>query len=117
MLITIDVTSPVPVFEQLREQIAAQIMLGALPVGERLPPIRQLASDLALSPGTVARSYAALEAAGMIVTMRGQGTRVAPRDRVVDADLHSAADAYLKAGRKSGLGLNELIALLRARHR
>ncbi|MFJ3958107.1 GntR family transcriptional regulator [Arthrobacter sp. NPDC090010] len=116
MLITVDVTSPVPVFEQLREQIAAQIMLGALPVGERLPPIRQLASDLALSPGTVARSYAALEAEGLIVTMRGQGTRVAAQAGPVDTGINAAAEAYLEAGRHAGLNLKELIALLRARH-
>lgn len=116
MLITIDVTSPVPVFEQLREQIAAQILLGSLPSGERLPPIRQLASDLELSPGTVARAYAALEASGMIVTMRGQGTRVAQRVNPVATEVNAAAEAYLDAGQRAGLSLKELIALLRARH-
>nr|WP_307071689.1 GntR family transcriptional regulator [Streptomyces sp. B3I8] len=42
-----------------------------------MPPGRQLAADLGLAPGTVARAYRELEAASLITSRRGAGTRVA----------------------------------------
>ena len=47
--------------------------------GARLPPVRQLAGDLGLAAGTVARAYSTLEAAGLVETRRGGGTVVAHR--------------------------------------
>lgn len=73
----VDTTSPVPPYEQIRAQLATLIGTGRLATGERLPTVRQLAADLGLSPGTVARAYRELEAAELIRTRRGAGTRVA----------------------------------------
>ncbi|ETJ06228.1 MAG: putative transcriptional regulator, partial [Actinomyces urogenitalis DORA_12] len=54
MNLTITITdSPTPPFEQVRSQIASLIVDGALEEGQRLPPVRQLAGDLRLAPGTV----------------------------------------------------------------
>ena len=58
MIVEVDVASAVPPYEQLRSQIVDLVAVGSLPVGARLPPIRQLAGDLGLAPGTVARAYA-----------------------------------------------------------
>jgi DNA-binding transcriptional regulator YhcF (GntR family) len=76
--VRVDTASPVPPYEQIRAQLSALISSGRLPEGERLPPIRQLASDLGLASGTVARAYRELEGAALIRTRRGAGTRVAP---------------------------------------
>lgn len=78
MNIRVDTTSPVPPYEQIRAQLAALITTGRLPENERLPTVRQLAADLGLAIGTVARAYRELEAASLIHTRRGAGTRVAP---------------------------------------
>ena len=75
--IRLDAASAVPPFEQVRQQIADLVSHGHLPVGHRLPPVRQLAADLGLANGTVARAYQELEAAGLVVARRGGGTRVA----------------------------------------
>ncbi|MFE1315136.1 GntR family transcriptional regulator [Streptomyces sp. NPDC058755] len=75
--IRVDTTSPVPPYEQIRAQLAALIVTGRLTEDERLPTVRQLAADLGLAPGTVARAYRELEAAELIRTRRGAGTRVA----------------------------------------
>ncbi|GAA1265617.1 MULTISPECIES: GntR family transcriptional regulator [Streptomyces] len=74
----VDTASPVPPYEQIRAQLAALITTGRMPEGERLPTVRQLAADLGLAAGTVARAYRELEAASLIRTRRGAGTRVAP---------------------------------------
>jgi GntR family transcriptional regulator len=76
--VRVDTTSPVPPYEQIRAQLAVLISSGRLTEGERLPTVRQLAADLGLAAGTVARAYRELEAASLIRTRRGAGTRVAP---------------------------------------
>lgn len=76
-LLTVDPGSPIPPFEQLRAQLLDQMQSGALPAGSRLPTVRQLASDLGIAPGTVARAYKELEAAGAIETRGRNGTVVA----------------------------------------
>ena len=60
--ITVDITSGVPPYEQIRTQIASLIATGALPAGTRLPTVRDLATDLGVAVGTVARAYRELEA-------------------------------------------------------
>lgn len=75
--VRVDTTSQVPPYEQIRAQLAALIRTGRLAEGERLPTVRQLAADLGLAPGTVARAYRELEATELIRTRRGAGTRVA----------------------------------------
>ena len=69
---------PVPPFEQIRSRVAELIVSGSLTGGQRLPAVRQLAGDLHVAPGTVARAYKELETAGLLIARRGAGTRVAP---------------------------------------
>jgi len=79
MRVTVDTTSPVPAYEQIRAQVTALADNGVLPAGTRLPPIRQLAADLGLAPGTVAKAYALLEQAGVASTHRRRGTLITDR--------------------------------------
>ncbi|MET8228199.1 GntR family transcriptional regulator [Streptomyces sp. NPDC005301] len=75
--VRVDTTSQVPPYAQIRAQLGALILTGRLAEGDRLPTVRQLATDLGLAPGTVARAYRELEAAELIRTRRGAGSRVA----------------------------------------
>ena len=75
--LTVDPSDPTPPYEQLRRQLVELIATGRLAGGDRLPPVRQLAGDLGLANGTVARTYRELESSGHLVTSRGAGTRVA----------------------------------------
>ena len=76
MIVTVDHDSPVPAFEQLRVGIRRLIATGAIPVGARLPTVRQLASDLGLAPGTVVRAFRELETEGIIDSRGRRGTCV-----------------------------------------
>lgn len=75
--LVIDPASPTPPFEQLRVQLLAQMQAGELAAGARLATVRQLAAELGVAPGTVARAYKELEAAGAIETRGRAGTFVA----------------------------------------
>lgn len=109
MNVSLDLRDPTPPYEQIRRQLASAIELGTLTTGTRLPPVRQLASDLGVATGTVARAYAELEAAGLVSTRRGGGTRVAGGAATAGAhDLERAARAYARAA--SSLGVDHRTA-------
>ena len=74
--LSVDLASPVPPYEQLRAQVAGLIATGDLPAGARLPSVRQLAADLGLAGGTVARAYHELELAGLVDGRGRHGTVV-----------------------------------------
>ena len=84
--VTIDAADPTPPFEQLRRQLDELISTGFLVDGERLPSVRQLASDLSLATGTVARAYAELEKGELVLSRRGAGTRVTAPQSLVTGD-------------------------------
>lgn len=83
--------SGVPYYRQIVDQVAQFIRSGQLPPSTRLPSVRELASRLLVSLITVRRSYADLEAAGLIVRRQGQGTFVA-KDVEVASRERAAAD-------------------------
>ncbi|MDU0349282.1 GntR family transcriptional regulator, partial [Actinomyces sp. MRS3W] len=97
-MLTIDPSSSVPPFEQVRAQLTEQIASGALPPGTRLPAVRRLAADLQIAPGTVARAYRELERAGAVRTNRRTGTTIAPapasarsvEDGLANGAMHAA---------------------------
>ncbi|MBQ4429797.1 MAG: GntR family transcriptional regulator [Clostridia bacterium] len=66
-------TSDKPIYRQLYEQLAFQIVTGKLTGGTPLPPIRALASSLGISVISIKRAWEELERDGFIVTMVGRG--------------------------------------------
>lgn len=109
MILSVDPDSPVPPYEQIRAQIASMVASGVLVDGTRLPPIRQLADDLGLAGGTVARAYRELEDQGAIVTRGRHGTFVqAPSSRKPTKESMSLLDqaAHAFAVRASQLGFD-----------
>lgn len=111
--ITVDVTSGVPVYEQLRTQVVAHVAAGRLRPGDRLPTIRALATDLGVAPGTVARAFRELETAGVVVTRRRTGTVVADDAAPAHVTARHAAAAYVRAARAAGLTPDETVDLIR----
>lgn len=112
-LLRVVTTDPTPPFEQLRRQLAELICSGVLAPGDRLPPLRQLAADLGLAVGTVARTYRELEGAGLVRSRRGGGTRVRQPDarkspgQVADALRHHA-EAFVRQARLLGAGNDDV---------
>ena len=78
MLITLDAQLRQPLYVQIRNQIRERIVTGALKVGERLEPSRELAKQLGVHRTTVGNAYADLEAEGLIQGTVGRGTFVSP---------------------------------------
>jgi GntR family transcriptional regulator len=117
--IVVDTESGLAPWRQVHDQIVRAVTAGALPEGTRLPPIRQLARDLGLASGTVARAYRELEAAGWVVTARARGTVVTiPPGRPDPAVLLLAAAAdYATRARDLGADLDIALDAVRAAYR
>nr|WP_330418743.1 GntR family transcriptional regulator [Lachnospira eligens] len=70
MVIELDFASDTPIYVQLRNQIVKGIGKGELKAGEKLPTVRQLASDAGVNTMTVNKTYQILKAEGFIKTDR-----------------------------------------------
>lgn len=80
MKIIISNISPVPIHEQIKNQIINQIMSDELREGDSIPSIRSLASDIKISVMTIKKAYDELESEGYIESIQGKGTFVAPKN-------------------------------------
>lgn len=109
--VAVDPASSVGPAEQVRSQLAALIQSGELAANTRLPSVRQLAGDLRLAVGTVARAYRELEAAGLVRTGRAAGTRVNPGQGTAEPALVDAL-SFVRAARAAGLGLDQAQGLV-----
>ena len=69
--------SDTPIYKQVFDGIAAQILCGSLPGGTCLPPIRTIAAQLGISVITIKRAWEELERSGLITTNVGRGCFVA----------------------------------------
>lgn len=113
-MITLDLESYVPPFEQVRSQIAAQVANGQLVAGTRLPTVRRLADDLGLAVNTIARAYRELEASGLVETRGRGGTVVTAAGNHALARVQSEADRYAALVRTLGVKSDEAVKLVRS---
>ena len=75
----VDRRSSVPLETQIARQLTQLIAADAIRVGDRLPPIRDLASKLGVNLHTVRAGYRRLENQGLVEMRQGQGTTVVAR--------------------------------------
>lgn len=71
-----------PIYEQIKEGLRKLVVSGALSAGDKLPSVRELASQLAINPNTIQRAYRELENEGYIYTLVGKGTFVAENGNI-----------------------------------
>ena len=104
MKMVVSLTSGVPLYVQIVDQIRQQIVSGELAEGEPLPSLRALASDLRVSLITTTRAYNELAAEGLTVNVPGKGSFVAQ----IDSD--AARQATLDRAREE---LSRLVASIK----
>lgn len=75
----IDGQSEIPMYRQLYEGLKGSILAGSLHPGDRLPPTRDLATQLGLNRATVSAAYALLEEDGLVSGQVGRGSFVQDR--------------------------------------
>jgi len=108
----VDLTSPVPPYEQVRGQVAGHVASGALRAGDRLPTVRALAADLGIATGTVARAYRELEADGVVTSRRRVGTVVTGVPVETGTQVAHAARSLVEQARAAGLADTAVLDLV-----
>lgn len=67
-----------PIYQQLADLLAAQLLDGDPAEGQAMPSVRALAAQHLLNPVTVSRALQALTEAGLLENRRGLGLYVLP---------------------------------------
>ena len=117
MKIVIKNKSELPIYEQIEQQIKAQILDSTIREDEQLPSIRQLARDLKISVITTTRVYNDLSDEGFIISVAGKGYFVAPRnndllkERML-CEMEEGLEKAVRSGRNAGLSDDEIISTL-----
>lgn len=73
MILTVDVTSDVPIYQQLRDRVVEAIADGRLASGDSLPATRALAADFGINFHTVNKAYDVLRQQGLVRLARKTG--------------------------------------------
>ncbi len=108
--------APLPIADQIADQLTSLIRTGKLRAEERLPPVRVLAGFLRVNRNTVAKVYKSLKRVGVLTTTIGRGTYVAATSDLPDREaLAPRVDHLLDEAARLGLPEAEIRALLAER--
>ena len=73
-----------PIYLQIMDIIKMDIVIGKLKSNDKLPSVREMATNMNVNPNTLQRSYQELERLGIVYTQRGTGTFVGESENMVD---------------------------------
>ncbi len=117
-MIQLDFRSDVPVTNQIVAQIQGLIANGTLKIGDQLPTVRALATELRINFNTVARAYRILDESGIISTQQGRGTYILEKpsleavDQLRDEALEALANRYLSEAERLGFDAKAALNIL-----
>ena len=114
-LISIDYRDARPIYEQIKEKLRRLILNGVIAKDEKLPSVRELATDLTINPNTIMRAYRDLETEGYLYTVQGRGSFAADLQFVDDGRKKQLINQYtdaLKELLQLGVGMEELASIL-----
>lgn len=123
MFFAIDPANGIPIYDQIVRQVKFAVAGGHRPEGgplqpgDLVPSVRELATQLAVNPNTVARAYRELQNDGVLATVRGTGLEIttsAPKrcrsDRL--KLIRERLRSVLTEARQSRLEIDEIRALI-----
>ena len=105
-----------PIYTQLIQQVKVGIVTGAFPPGERLPSVRDLATEAGVNPNTMQRALAELERDGLVYSQRTAGRFVTEDNTMINTAKRSLAErhvkTFLEAMPRLGFRKDEIIDLI-----
>ena len=111
MILKIDMTSDIPIYQQIRNQIVFAVAKGDLKPGDDLPSVRQLAQDIGVNPMTVNKAYALLKEEGIIIIDRRHGAQISTANKnglVFTRDFDEQLELLLAEARMKGASKQEV---------
>lgn len=111
MLLRLDFSSDVPIYQQIRNQVVLAIASGELSPGEKLPTVRALAEEAGINMMTASKAYQLLKTECYITTGRRDGAVVRQRRGEPDPATVEGLALRLSELRLAGLGREEILKL------
>ena len=109
-------TNDSPIYSQIIEQIKAGIITGDFPAGEKLPSVRDMASEAGVNPNTMQRAMAELEREGLVHSQRTSGRLVTDDESIILQAKRSLAmrhvEEFLSAMGALGFSREDTVQLL-----
>jgi DNA-binding transcriptional regulator YhcF (GntR family) len=120
MKLSVNPNDKTPIYRQLYEQIAGEVLSGALAPGTPLPPIRTVSKELGVSMITVRSAWEELIRDGYLLARTGSGCFVAPiseahRQSKVGEKLLASIDETVSNAKALGVPKDELLSMIAER--
>ncbi len=113
----LDFNPALPIYTQIVEGFKREILSGDLAPGEKVPPVRELATELGVNPNTLQRAMTELEREGLMYTERTTGRYVTNDGQLIDAMreelIAATVDRFLEEMRSLGCSVAEVERLIR----
>jgi len=105
-----------PIYLQIVNYFKGKLASGELKVGEKMPSVRELATEIKVNPNTIQRSYQELEREELVYTQRGMGTYVTEDLKLINKLKKTLADdilnKFVKDMQSIGLDTQDIIEML-----
>ena len=99
-----------PIYLQVIEDISRRLIQGELALGEKLPSVREMAVQYHINPNPASRLYKAMQRRGLITEDSGM-------IKTLQSEMaEDCLDTFLQGMQAIGIGLDEMIQLLRERY-
>ena len=95
-MISLDLKSGLPIYEQLKRNIVRLVAIGAAKGGDQLPSVRSLARSLGINPNTVQKAYQDMEKEGLILSVVGKGSFFSDRNVILEKSKSDFLGAFGK---------------------
>lgn len=85
-----------PIYAQLVEKIQKDIVSGIYKAGDKIPPVRELATEAAVNPNTMQKALAELERMGLLYSQRTSGRFVTEDGEMINKIKNEMASEQIK---------------------
>ncbi|MGL5150402.1 MAG: GntR family transcriptional regulator [Clostridium sp.] len=105
-----------PIYIQIVSHVKKRILSGELKGGEKMPSVREFASELKVNPNTIQRVYNELEDSKLIYTQRGIGKFVTDDNESINSlrieSSMELIDGFINNMRELGIQKNDVITII-----
>lgn len=105
-----------PIYAQIIERVQLDIITGHYRPGEKLPSVRELASEASVNPNTMQKALSELEQSGLLYTQRTSGRFITEDTELIHQMKTSLATMqvreFIRKMRQLGLEDNEILQLI-----
>lgn len=113
---TIEFDNNLPIYLQIMNYLKKEIIVGNLKAGDKIPSVRELASELQINPNTVQRTFQELERELIVETRRGLGRYVTSEEsRIMEIKKEMAGELlnrFIQGMQELGFASNDIVAIV-----